>query len=369
MNSGAMHSGYAAVVDDPFLRPISHFDGVWRRPSPDDRLRAGKRSAEALREEMLSAAPVPCFLSLPLAAAPYPTRYAFLDACSLPLPFVHIENRLFVVQVTKGAEKRTLLLSPTDVERAKETPYFSRLAGMLGPLSAIGERIIAKRIGTVEGYLQQLRIAPEDVDYISYDHLHTQDVRTWLGTRFRPGIFPRAKLLVMRAEWDSARGLLPTQADWYCPNGTDDVDPSRVILLDGDTMVGDGLALVRTPGHTAGNHSFVTRVPEGLYVTSENGVCADAYAPRASRIPGLARHAKHTGQEVILNGNTLEGSVDQYVSMVVEKTIAGPSPRHGDFPNVVVSSELSPFWGAPGIKPTLRFGEIEVGRYAPPPAS
>lgn len=358
-----MSQGYGTIADDPFLRSISHFDGVWSHASPTDRLRAGKRAAAALREEMLSGAPVPCFQSLPLAAAPYPLRYALLDSCPLPIPFIHIENRLFVVQVEKGGVKKTLLLSPTDVERAKETPYFARLRGLFGPFMAVGERVVARRIGTVEGYVEKLGIKPEDVDYISYDHLHTQDVRTWLGTTFRPGLFPNAKLLVMRAEWESARGLLPTQADWYCPNGTDDVDPSRVILLDGDTMVGDGLALVRTPGHTAGNHSFVTRVPEGLYVTSENGVCADAYEPRASRIPGVARHAKHTGQEVILNGNTLEGSVDQYVSMVVEKTIAGPSPRNGDFPNVVVSSELAPFWGAPGIKPTLRFGEISVGRY------
>ena len=42
-----------------------------------------------------------------------------------------------------------------------------------------------------------------------------------------------------------------------------------------------------------------------------------------------------------------------------------PSPRNGDFPNMVVSSELAPFWGAPGIKPTLRFGEIDAGRYTP----
>jgi len=358
-------TAYASAADDPFLRPIAHFDGVWSHASPMDRLEAGKRASLALREEMLAGAPVPFFQSLSLAAAPYPTRYAFLDACSSPVPFIHIENRLFVVQVTNGAERKTLLLSPTDIERAKETPYFARLRGLFGPFSSIGEKIVARRLGTVEEHLRRLGIAPGEVDYISYDHLHTQDVRTWLGTTLRPGLFPNAKLLVMRTEWQSARGLLPTQADWYCPNGTDDVDPSRVILLDGDTMVGDGLALVHTPGHTAGNHSFVTRVPEGLYVTSENGVCADAYAPRASRIPGLARHAKHTGQEVILNGNTLEGSVDQYVSMVIEKTIAGPSPRNGDFPNMVVSSELAPFWGAPGIKPTLRFGEIDAGRYTP----
>ncbi len=360
---GTTDGSFASAAADPFLSPIRHFDGVRRHPRPEDRLRAGRRAAVALREQMLAASPVTCFRSVALVAAPYPTRYALLDACALPFPFVHIENRLFVVQVQRGGERRTLLLSPTDIDRARETPYFARLRGMAGPLAPGLEKVIARRTATVEEQLVRLGVAPEDVDYISYDHLHTQDVRRWLGTRGAPGFFPRAKLLVMRQEWESTRGLLPTQADWYCPNGTDDVDPSRVVLLEGDTMVGDALALVRTPGHTEGNHSFVTRVDEGLFVTSENGVCVDAYAPRASKIPGVAQRARDTGAEVILNGNTLESSVEQYISMVIEKTIAGPSQRHADFPNMVVSSELAPFWGAPGISPTFRFGEIALGTY------
>lgn len=354
----------ATAEADAFLTPLRHFDGVRAHARPDDRLRAGRKAALALREQMLAATPVTCFRSASLACAPYPTRYGLLDACSLPFPYMHIENRLFVVQVERGGERRTLLLSPTDIDRAKETPFFARLRGMAGPLAPTFEKVIARRFGTVEELLPRLGVRPEEVDYISYDHLHTQDVRRWLGTRDRPGVFPRAKLLVMRQEWESARGLLPTQADWYCPNGTDDVDPARVVLLDGDTLIGDALALVRTPGHTEGNHSFVTRVDEGLFVTSENGVCVDAYAPLASKIPGIAQRARDTGAEVILNGNTLESSVEQYISMVIEKTIAGPSQRHADFPNMVVSSELSPFWGAPGIAPTFRFGEIDLGVYA-----
>ena len=358
---------HARVDADPFLTPIRAFAGVRDHARPEDRLRAGRRAAEAFREEMLSAPPVRYFRSASLVAAPYPTRYAFLDACALPFPLVHIENRVFVVQVERGGERRTLLLSPTDIDEAKRTPFFARLRDRAGPLAPQFEKIVARRTGDVVEQLARIGVRPDEVDYISYDHLHTQDVRRWLGTRDRPGLFPRARLLVMRQEWESAHGLLPTQADWYCPGGVDGVDPARVVLLDGDTRVGDSLALIHTPGHTEGNHSFVTRVAEGLFVTSENGVCVDAYAPRASRIPGLARHAEQTGAEVVLNGNTLESSVEQYVSMVIEKTIAGPSERHGDFPNMVVSSELAPFWGAPGIAPTFRFGEIELGEHVRAP--
>src|SRR6185503_3160534 len=101
--------------------------------------------------------------------------------------------------------------------------------------------------------------------------------------------------------------------------------------LDHDVKLGEGVALVRTPGHTQGNHSIVVRTTEGLMVTSENGVSADCYAPLKSRIPGLRSYARRTGMEVVLNGNTLEGALDQYISMVQEKELAGPSRRDPDF--------------------------------------
>jgi hypothetical protein len=175
----------------------------------------------------------------------------------------------------------------------------------------------------------------------------------------------------MRQEWESARALLPTQADWYCPKGIDGIASDRVVLLDGDTAVGEGLALVHTPGHTEGNHSIVFRAGGRVLVTSENGVGADSYAPSRSRIKGLARWAKATGAEVVPNGNTLEGSVDQYVSMVQEKELAGPNPAAPEFPDVLCSSELTAYWGFPGLSPTFGQGEVTFGepvRPDPPPA-
>jgi hypothetical protein len=126
-------------------------------------------------------------------------------------------------------------------------------------------------------------------------------------------------------------------------------------------LLGDGVALVRTPGHTEGNHSIVVPTGEGLFVTSENGVAAESYAPEHSRITGVRKWARRTGSEVILNGNTLEGSIDQYISMVMEKEIAGQSKRNPDFPNVAPSSELAPHLLSPGLRPTWHLGEIEFG--------
>jgi hypothetical protein len=134
-----------------------------------------------------------------------------------------------------------------------------------------------------------------------------------------------------------------------------------VVLLDGDTMLGDSIAIVHTPGHTEGNHSFVTRTTEGIFVTSENGVGPDAYDPQHSRIPGLAAWARATGSEVVPNGNTLESSVDQYVSMVAERTIAGRSKRNPEFAGVLCSSELDAYWAFPGITPTFSYGDLAFG--------
>ena len=66
---------------------------------------------------------------------------------------------------------------------------------------------------------ERIGLRPEDVDYITYDHLHTQDVRRWLGTDKTPGLLPNAKLLVHWREWEWAKDLNPYQADWYCPGG------------------------------------------------------------------------------------------------------------------------------------------------------
>jgi hypothetical protein len=92
-------------------------------------------------------------------------------------------------------------------------------------------------LGDVLPILGDLGIAPEDVDDITYDHLHTQDVRKWLGTPDRPPAFPNAKLLVTRQEWASAQGPLPLDAQWYCPDGVRGVSEDRVVFLDHDVVL------------------------------------------------------------------------------------------------------------------------------------
>lgn len=357
------HVTVAPPPADSELIPIPELD-TWRtHPRPKDRVEAARANAEDLRLGMLAGPQVRYMRSFGLIRVPYPTRYAFLNACRVPTPLLHIVNRLFVVQYDTSEGLKTILVSPSDTEGNQQTPFFNRLAKRMGPFGSIGRHLLAPQIATVEHCLAQTGITPEQVDYITYDHLHTQDLRRWLGdSQGNRGVFPNAKLLVMEEEWQSVLGLAAPQRDWYCPQGVDGIPDPRIIRLDSSTMLGDGIALVRTPGHTQGNHSIATHTPEGVMVTSENGVGPDSYAPHASAIPGLKAYAEASGMEVILNGNTLEAGLEQYASMVLEKTLAGPSVRDPRFPNILSSSELTSYWAFPGIKPTFSFGEIHFGQ-------
>jgi len=344
------------------ISKIDYLDQSRLHSLPAMRLEQAKKAALAFREKMLTDDQhVVFYRSIDLIRAPYPTKYGLLNANKSLSPFIHILNRLFVIQYKTSAGIKTLLFSPSDIDANVETPFYKRLTTMAGPLSPLVNAFLAPIENRVEDALKLCGIAPEDVDYISYDHLHTQDIRKWLGAEGAKGYFPNAKLLVMKKEWDSTTGLLPQQQEWYCPDGIQGVANDRVILLDGSVKLGQGIALVHTPGHTEGNHSLVAYTDEGLLVSSENGISSDSYSPLESKIPGVREYAKETGMEVILNGNTLENSIDQYISMVMEKTIAGPSKRNPAFYNCVPSSDLTHYWGFPGLRPTFSFGPLSFG--------
>lgn len=357
---------------EPLFRPLPQLDRARDPLHPQDRLRRVEAGARALREALLAGPQVLFYRSFDLVRVPYPVQYGLFRAARVTTPLVHIVNRVFVVQL-RGLSGRveTLLISPSDVQANRRTPFFARLAASARWIPA-GERLLAPVLGSVEQALQACGLEPADVDWIAYDHLHTQDVRRWLGTPSQPGFFPRARLLVTRQEWATAQGPhLPGWDQWYVSDGVEGVDPARVVLLpDQDLLLGEGLALVRTPGHTEGNMSFAVHTPEGVLVTSENGISADNYAPLRSRIPGVARFARETGAAVVMNGNTLERGIDQYLSMVLERELGGPCRRAPEFWNVVPSSELTAYWAFPGVRPTFRWGELSFGtprRTAPAP--
>ncbi|MCP1419233.1 hypothetical protein J3D47_003476 [Pseudomonas laurylsulfativorans] len=343
---------------------IRHFEDSRAAAGQQARVEDTRFAALQFRADMLKGPKARYFESFNLVKVPYPVRYGLRNAFSRErlVEYMHIQNRLFIVQFDTPQGVKTLLVSPSDHERNGETPFFRRLQDRTANWLT---KILIDRQNTVPEILARIGLRPEDIDYITYDHLHTQDIRRWLGTDRQPGLFPNAKLLVHWREWESTKDLNPYQADWYCPSGIAGVPEDKVLCFDGSIMLGDGVALMHTPGHTEGNHSIVVHTDEGLWVTSENGVSVDAYAPLLSTASGVADYAKMIGTEVIINGNTLENAVDQYISMVQEATVAGPSKRDPRFPNVFPSSEMTPFWLFPGTRPAFYVGHARHGSLHP----
>ncbi len=333
---------------------------AWAEGLPSERLRKLRKAALATREGLLADGPVHACTTFKLVTFPYPTLYAFLGGALSPAPFVMMTNRMQVAQFSHEGRTKTLLFNPSDYERNKAATFYADLSAKFGKL--LSERIFPTYYGTVPEQLHRVGLSPADVDFIAYDHLHVQDLRGWLGPN---ALFPNAKLLVMKSEWDTVVDLHPMNAVWYVPGGVEGIPAEKIVFLGGDVKLGKGLAIISTPGHTRGNMSLVVVTPDGPYVVSENGVAAESYTPLQSQIPGVRSYAERMGTEVVLNGNTREDSLDQYSSMVVEKLIAGPAKEDPGFVACCPSSELTASMLAPGLRPTFSFRPPEVGTLVP----
>lgn len=349
------------------LTRLTEMDAAWAEDSPGQRLGAVRRAGQRLRERLLQAGPVVSVRTFPLITFPYPSAYGLSGAALSPAPYVMMRNAMQLVQVEAEDRLLNVLVNPTDPDRSIEAPYFAKQIERYGQF--VSRRLLSKRHGDVLASLAQAGVAPEDVDFITFDHLHVQDVRGLLGTTEpepgnaapTPALLPNARLLVQRAELRTLESPHPLQARWYVRDGIRAVPADRIVVLEGDYRVGRGLALVRTPGHTEGNHSPVIHTDRGLWTVSENGVAPECYAPLSSEIPGLRRHVREVETEFVLNGNTRERTLDQYTSMALEKTLADPSSERPEFPQCFPSSEMVKSYLAPGLTPTFSHGLITFG--------
>jgi len=332
---------------------LTDLDEPWRIAAPGPRLEAVRKGALALRDRLRSGKRARSVRTCDLITLPYPTRFGLGDAARSILPYLMITNRMMVVTFDSGEGEKRLLVNPSDHERDAATPFFKRLADKM---PGFVNNLVARRHSDVPKRLLELGVRPDQIDYVTYDHLHTQDVR-----RVMLEWCPRAHLIAQQRELDLFTGLHPLQRDWFIAEALDGIPPERLLPIAGDYQLGDGVALVRTPGHTYGNHSIVLHTDQGLWAISENGVAPDNYVPDKSDIGGLAAHARATGVEVILNANTREDSLDQYTSMILEKTLADPCADGSGFFQVFNSSELTPSPLLPGLAPTYAHKHITHG--------
>jgi hypothetical protein len=335
---------------------------------PGAALRAAREQALGFRHEFPTTGMPDSVTTCDLVTLPYPSRFGLFRATRALAPFLAITNRMLVIRWTESdGSPRTLLFEPSDHEMGRYTPYFEDLAA--GKPDVLTRRFTTAH-GTVEGHLERLGIAPGEVDYLMFDHLHTQDLRRWIGTTGRaadahgptPALFPNAKVVVQRDELLAMADLHPMQRPWYQAGTYADVPAGAFLAIDGSVVLGPGVAVVKTPGHVFGNQSLVLNTETGIWVSSENVIAAEALTPEHSRLPGLAGWARSWQQEVVLNANTIESTAAQYNSCVLEKTLVDRSQADSRFLQFFPSSELVHLWHNPGTRPTFSHGHLTHGR-------
>ncbi len=364
----------AAGMETIGARPISEFAAtgdVWPRGA---RLEAIRTAAVAYRDRFLGEGRIRALETHAITAASYPTRFALHGAAIAPtVPYVLLVSRLLIVQYDDFAgTQRTLLWEPTVSEGASEAPFHAQLEDRVSRLPGgkyLAHNVLARQYATLEQALARAGIAPADVDYITFGNLQAQDPRLLIGTTEpwadepdpRAPMFPNARLIVQRREAATFASVHPMQWAWYVDGGMEDIVEGSVVLVDGDLELGVGVSLIATPGNTDGHQTLALNTPEGLWISSHNGVALDNWQPQLSKIPGVRAHADFFNREVVANANTLEDSLDQYDSMVKEKTLASPSRADPSWLQILPARELVNSRRHWPVLPTHGHGEISYG--------
>jgi hypothetical protein len=340
--------------------PVTAFDGMTEVVGGfGAKLEFARERAAAFRSEFAATGTPDRVTTCDLVTLPYPTKFGLFRASRAIAPFVAITNRMLVIRWCESdGRRRVLLFEPSDVELGENTPYFAALTRRTpGPLRAL----LVKRHGTVREHLARLGIAPEQVDYLMFDHLHTQDLRRWIGTTTPQAdlagaadpVFPNAKVIVQRAELLAMARLHPLQRPWYQPEAYQSVRPDAFLAVEGSLLLGPGIAVIATPGHVLGNQSLVLNTATGIWASSENAIAAECLTPEHSTMPGIARWARTWQQELVLNANTIETTAEQYNSLILEKTLVDRAQADPRFLQFFPSSELTAAWANPGTAPTF----------------
>ena len=120
--------------------------------------------------------------------------------------------------------------------------------GVGGPQQVLDDWRVVNR--SAADALAELDMTPADIGLVINTHLHFDHCG-------QNAVFKHAACYVQRAELDRAKRESPELYDWF------DFMNATFELLDGDAEILPGLAVITTPGHTAGHQSVVVQTAGG----------------------------------------------------------------------------------------------------------
>src|SRR3954452_6013858 len=173
-----------AAIESPEtvgIRPFHEFDDAHNLWPRGERPAAMRHAAQDFRARFKEQGQIRAVRTIGLASAGYPTAFALAGPPKGLNPFVNIRNRLVIVQFEDfDGELKTLAWEPTIPEGSVEAPFYEQLLARYGEF--VSYKLFGKIFNSVEEGLAQCGLRAEDIDFVSFDHLHVQDCRLLLGT-------------------------------------------------------------------------------------------------------------------------------------------------------------------------------------------
>ncbi len=114
-----------------------------------------------------------------------------------------------------------------------------------------------------EDALATIGWSPEDVDMVIHTHLHNDHCEN-------DCLCTNADVYVQKAELDFFHNPHPIDHRYY----PDVLDGVKIVTVQGDTTIADGIEVMFTPGHTVGGQSVVVHTAKGKAIIT--GLCCNA---------------------------------------------------------------------------------------------
>lgn len=113
-----------------------------------------------------------------------------------------------------------------------------------------------------EDALASVNLEPENIDMIIHTHLHNDHCENDYKC-------VNAEVYVQKTEFEFMQNPHPVDHRYY----SDVLDDVKVVLVDGDTQIEDGIDVIFSPGHSVGGQSVAVNTSQGKAVIT--GFCCN----------------------------------------------------------------------------------------------